>query len=209
MTVPALVLLSGGLDSTAALILKVRHGPDTVEAVFFRYGQPMADQEYARARHACEVLGVTLHMRNLEPVFHAFTEGLMRSPASARDCAGRDTAFLPGRNSVLLSAAASLGDQWWPRGAQLVVGFNRGDAEGFPDCRGEFCALMEQALRAGGSQVRIEAPWRATTKRQIVQWVRREAGARMPLILQSWSCYAADGPCGRCTACVTRAEAFA
>jgi queuosine biosynthesis protein QueC len=204
-----LVLLSGGLDSVAALLLETKHGADRVEAVFFRYGQPMMEREYGSAKRVCEELGVTLHMRNLEPVFHAFRAGLMASPATGRDETGKDTAFLPGRNSVLLSVAASMADQLWPQGSKLVVGFNRGDAEGFPDCRAGFCNLLETSLLAGGSQVRIRAPWVNVTKPAIVEWVRREMPGRLALLEQSWSCYSGTGPCGVCTACVTRAEAFA
>lgn len=205
----SLVLLSGGLDSVATLLLETKHGADQVEAVFFRYGQPMMEREYGSAKRVCEELGVTLHMRNLEPVFHAFRAGLMASPATGRDETAKDTAFLPGRNSVLLSVAASMADQMWPLGSALVVGFNRGDAAGFPDCRGTFCELLESTLRAGGSCVRIRAPWLAHDKREIVEWARREMPGRLALLEQSWSCYSNTGPCGVCTACVTRAEAFA
>jgi len=207
--VNSLVLLSGGLDSVATLLLETLHGADEVEAVFFRYGQPMMEREYASARRACEELGVALHMRNLEPVFHAFRAGLMVSPESGRDASGKDTAFLPGRNSVLLSTAAAMADQMWPLGARILVGFNRGDAAGFPDCRGEFCRLLEEALQAGGSRARIMAPWLTHSKRQIVEWVRRECPTRMDLLEQSWSCYSGTGPCRVCTACVIRAEALA
>jgi queuosine biosynthesis protein QueC len=205
----SLVLLSGGLDSVAALLLETKWGADNVEAVFFRYGQPMAAREFASARRACEALSVTLHMRNLEPVFHAFTAGLMASPASGKDDSGKDTAFLPGRNAVLIAVAASMADQSWREGASLIVGFNRGDASGFPDCRAEFCGLLEDSLRSGGSSVRIRAPWVKHTKRAIVEWVRRETPTGIALLEQSWSCYSGSGPCGVCTACLSRADALA
>lgn len=204
-----MVLLSGGLDSVAALLLETKWGADNVEAVFFRYGQPMAAREYASARRACEALSVTLHMRNLEPVFHAFAAGLMASPASDKDESGKDTAFLPGRNAVLLAVAASMADQLWLTGTSLVVGFNRGDAGGFPDCTAQFCELLGSALRAGGSSARIRAPWVTHTKRAIVDWVRRETPSGIALLEQSWSCYSGSGPCRVCTACLARADALA
>lgn len=208
MTVPSLVLLSGGLDSVAALLLECRWGPDCVEALFIDYGQPMALRERAAAREAASAVGVPLHFMNIREAFQAVTGSLMASPPSGRDAAGRDTAFLPGRNALLLSVAASLAAQRWPNGARLIVGFNRGDADGFPDCRGEFIDQLTDALQLGGSNVRIYAPWVTHTKRQIVDWVKREEPSRLHLLRGSWSCYSADGPCGRCTACVTRAAAL-
>lgn len=205
----SMVLLSGGLDSVAALLFERKVGAEHVEAVFFDYGQPMRKHERAAARAVCEATGTWLHERDLAPVFSAFSGGLMASPSSERDATGRDTAFLPGRNAVLISVAASLAHQLWPYRSSLVVGFNSGDAGGFPDCRREFCEAMEETLQKGGTDVRIRAPWVASSKRQIVEWVRREAPGAARLLDLSWSCYSADGPCRLCTACVTRAEALA
>lgn len=208
MTVPSLVLLSGGLDSVAALLLECKWGSGSVEALFIDYGQPMRDRERAAAMKVTDDLAVPLHFANIRDAFQAVAGGLMASPPSGRDAQGRDTAFLPGRNAVLLSVAASLAQQRWPKGARLIVGFNRGDAEGFPDCRGEFVDRMTDALQLGGALVRIYAPWITHAKRQIVEWCEREDPTRLQLLRASWSCYSADGPCGRCTACVTRAAAL-
>lgn len=203
-----LVLLSGGLDSVAALLLEAKRGPERLAAVFIDYGQPMLERERESAWRAADECGVQLHQIDISGTYRGFLSALMASPVSGVDDGGRDTAFLPGRNALLLSLAASLGCRIWPGGVALVVGFNAGDAAGFPDCRRSFCAAMQTALVAGGAPVQVLAPWIGVTKRWIVQWVRRESPGRLHLIESSWSCYSAKGPCGACTACKTRAEAL-
>lgn len=207
MTLPSLVLLSGGLDSVAALLLACKWGAD-VEALFVRYGQPMTEQECEAAWIAADAVGVPLHVADIASAFQAVTGSLMASPESGRDASGRDTAFLPGRNAVLLSVAAAVALQRWPSGAHITVGFNRGDTAGFPDCRRAFVRGMEDTLQKGGSPVVLHAPWLSHTKKQIVEWVKREAPSRLPLLERSWSCYSPAGPCGKCTACLTRKAAF-
>jgi 7-cyano-7-deazaguanine synthase len=207
-----LVLLSGGLDSTAALLWALHRSKQVsdVEAVFFSYGQPAGFREVRSAIDATTALGVQFNRCDLQSAFYGgvATGLLIPRPSSIVD--GKDTAFLPGRNAVMLTvAAARAGGKWPGESVQLVVGYNAQDSTGFPDCRKDFITLLETAINAGGGEVSIAAPWIAMSKREIVAWVEANEPTHRDLLEQSWSCYAATGPCGKCTACVTRAGAFA
>ncbi len=89
-----------------------------------------------------------------------------------------------------------------------MTGFNAQDAAGFPDCRREFIELLEKSINSGGGNVTIAAPWLEMAKSGIVAWVREHAPEHLVLLERSWSCYRQEGPCGVCTACVSRSGAF-
>lgn len=205
----ALVLLSGGLDSTAALLWARRRG-GAVAALFIYYGQPAGQRECERALAVTRELSVPFYRVDISSAFYGQSAGVFMSRPHGL-AVGVDTAFVPVRNPVLLSVAAARALIIWPNEhVELVVGFNGDDAEGFPDCRVPFISAFETAINAGlgVGRVVIEAPWRLTFKPGVVQWVRENEPAGMPLIEASWSCYRERGPCGECTACVTRVRAL-
>lgn len=200
-----LVLLSGGLDSVGALLWALAHSADA-EALFCAYGQPAARNEKASAFRTCSELLVPLHTCDLGAVYAGTKEGLFSTRDSAR-AVNRDTAFVPCRNPLLISAAAATALSRWPgQRTRIVVGFNSHDSAGFPDCSARFVEAMGEVLNVGmgADLLRIDAPWIDSTKLQIVQWVKENCPHHMRLIKESWSCYRADGPCGACTACVVR-----
>jgi len=202
-----LVLLSGGLDSTAALIRAAHDGAEGLAAIWFYYAQPASHREVYCALKAADAVDATFYRCDLQSVVHGATTGLML-PQDHALIAGRNTAFLPGRNAMLLAtAAARAGTLWGSEEVDLVVGFNTEDAGGFPDCTAAFIDAMGAALRQGGARVRITAPWLTSSKAEIIAWVSAHAPERMALLEASWSCYRHDGPCGACTPCVSRAEA--
>jgi len=205
----ALVLASGGLDSTAALVYAVQsYGRECTTGLFVYYGQPAADREIRSVIAACKALAVPFVRCDLQSVFHGSTTGLF-IPRESAIVGGRDTAFLPGRNAMLLAAAATCGGiRWEPNPYSVLVGCNAHDAAGFPDCRLPFLTAAEDAFRAGGANLNVVAPWLTKTKRQIVDYVRAEAPEHLDLLRASWSCYRPDGPCGACTACMARVGAF-
>jgi 7-cyano-7-deazaguanine synthase len=208
--VRTLVLLSGGLDSVAALIWAVETGHDP-HALFFDYGQPAAQHEIESALGATRVMRVPFHRCDIRSAFGGQASGLF-FPSASSVLDGIDTAFVPCRNVVLLTAAAARAGVLWPgEDAQLITGFNRPDGAGFPDCTHAFTALLEDTINLGNGAkpiVKIRAPWRNETKREIVEWVAKHAPHRSALLEQSWSCYRGRGPCGECTACVTRVKAL-
>jgi 7-cyano-7-deazaguanine synthase len=202
----ACVLLSGGLDSVAALYwasTRYRH----VRAIGFDYGQPNRDAEVYSAGTAAEALGVPFERLPLADAFPR--RGLLeRVPEHNVDQKGAHPAVVPGRNGAFLWLAAAHAVTWWRVGnIALVIGANKEDAAGFSDCDPRFFLKLGQAIRDGFMrQVDIVAPWVDRTKAQIIQQAEPEA---RHAIARSWSCYARTGPCGVCTACVLRARAFA
>lgn len=207
----AAVLLSGGMDSTAALWwAKERY--ERVAALLFDYGQPNRDHELAAAYRAAEDAGTHLNLR------FALADTLPRGRgllAGVRDHdeahQGISPAFVPGRNLVMLTIAAAHACVMFPNGnIDLVIGACKEDAAGFPDCRAPTLAKLGEALRAGNArQIEVVAPWLNATKETILATVGTISPQALESVSRSWSCYRADGPCGACSACVLRVRAFA
>jgi len=206
-----LVLLSGGLDSTAALLWALHGGAGDVRALFVHYGQPASDREIRRAIAVTTALGVTFVRSDLSGAFYGATSGLFL-PKDRALLEGLDVAFVPARNLLLLAAAVVRARVLWPTGpVSLVVGFNREDAGGFPDCSVDFVEATADAINLGlgsAGNIHIRSPWVNHSKREVIDWVRQHEPRHVSLLEQSWSCYQSDGPCGRCTACVVRARAI-
>jgi 7-cyano-7-deazaguanine synthase len=200
------VLLSGGLDSVAALCwAKRKYG--ALFAMMFDYGQPNADQELTIGGRIAAELGI-------ERLRLAIADSLPRGAGilnGVTDHDGREDgispAFVPGRNLVFIICAASHAGLYFPNGSfDIVIGANAQDAKRFPDCRGGAFAKMSETLRHGiGRDVTIVAPWIDRTKTQILAELKAED---WPYVARSWSCYRNKGPCGTCSACVLRREAL-
>lgn len=193
------VLLSGGLDSAAALHWAQERGH--VEAVGFRYGQPHERAELDAATRIAERRRVPFRVLDLGDLGRL-------DPAAGCDDRGVSRSFLPCRNPLFLTRSAMAFAM--PRtDLHLVIGANNDDARGFPDCRAVFFGAAQEALRAallGVCDVHIETPWIALPKTEIVRWC-----ASRPLALadarDSVSCYRGTR-CGLCDACTLRARAF-
>ncbi|MBE7454469.1 MAG: 7-cyano-7-deazaguanine synthase QueC [Kofleriaceae bacterium] len=210
----AVVLLSGGLDSTTALALARRDG-FTCHALTVRYGQLHAVELAAAARVAA-ALGAAEH-RVLELDLAPLARSALTSsdlavpkdrPAEEIGAPGDVPAtYVPARNTVLLALALAWAETLGAR--DLVVGVNVLDASGYPDCRPEFVrafeALAQVATRSGG--FRVHAPLIALTKAEIIR-----AGIALGVDYGlTHSCYdpAPDGAaCGRCDACHLRRKGF-
>lgn len=211
---PAVVLLSGGLDSyTAAAI--ARADGFALFGLTVRYGQVHAC-ELEAARRVARALGVARHLE-IEVDLAAFGgSSLTGAGAVDQDLPperpGIPSTYVPARNTVLLSLA--LGWAEVLGAADLVIGVNALDYSGYPDCRPEYLAAFERtarlATRAGveGARFRVHAPLIDWTKAQIIA---RGAALGLDYGL-THSCYvpAPDGrPCGRCDSCQLRARGFA
>jgi len=213
---PAVVLLSGGLDSATTLAIALREG-FSVNALTIDYGQRHA-LEIERAAAVADSLGVA--GRRCVRVDLAFAGGSAltdpaievphsRTPAEIGE--GIPPTYVPARNTVLLSLALAWAEVLGAR--DLFIGVNAIDYSGYPDCRPRFLAAFERlaglATRAGveGESIRIHAPLLEMTKAQIVRRAI-ELGVDLSLTL---SCYepAPDGtPCRTCDACHLRARGF-
>jgi 7-cyano-7-deazaguanine synthase len=215
----AVVLLSGGLDSTTAAALARKEGW-VLYALTVRYGQVHA-VELEAARRIAVSLGVVRHVE-LDVDLKAFGGSALVGDgeiAKSPDPQGSRSpdqqipaTYVPARNTVLLSLALA-----WAEvvGAErIVIGVNALDYSGYPDCRPEYIAAFEYmaslATRAGveGKPLRIWAPLQHLTKAGIIR-LGLELGVDYGL---THSCYdpGPDGrPCGQCDSCHLRARGFA
>lgn len=214
---PAVVLLSGGLDSATALAVARRDG-FTPYAMTFRYGQRHL-VEIDAARRVAAAQGVARHVV-VDIDLRLWGGSALTGDAAVpkdRDVTQESdeipVTYVPARNTIFLSFALAWAEVL---GADaIVIGVNALDYSGYPDCRPEYVAAFERmanlATRAGVEGTRrltIHAPLQHLTKAQIVR-LGRELGVDYGL---TTSCYdpAPDGTaCGRCDACQLRLRGFA
>lgn len=196
----AIILLSGGLDSTvSAAIARRRCRP--LFALTFDYGQRAARMEIAAARRICRVLKIEHKVVRLP--FFADLGGLalLRYGAGSKQAAARlervPDVWVPNRNGLFVNIAATYAEY---HGAGLIVtGFNREEARAFPDNSPAFVAAVNRALRhSTRRRVKVISYVAAQTKREIYRLGQRY-GAPLELI---YSCYAGGRTmCGKCASC--------
>jgi len=208
----AIVLFSGGLDSTTCLYWAIEHGYEC-EALTVSYGQ----------RHDREVLAAQMIARNLGVKHHLITlnlpwlmsSSLVDKNKTIPDVALEDipkegipSTYVPGRNLMFLSIAGSLLDAV---GADAIIaGPNAVDFSGYPDCTPAFFKSAADALNRGTKMgvsegIEVLAPLMRLSKTEIVKLAAR---LKVPFEL-TWSCYAGgQKPCGHCDSCKLRAKGF-
>jgi 7-cyano-7-deazaguanine synthase len=211
----AIVLLSGGLDSATALAMSRADGR-VCHALSFRYGQRHAVELEAAARVA-HALGAASHR-----VLDIDAAGLRGSSLTgdgevpkARSEAeigrGVPSTYVPARNTLFVAHALALAEVL--PAEEIVLGINALDYSGYPDCRPEWLAAMQDVARLGtragteGRAVRLVAPLVRMTKADIV---RAGAALGVPFAL-THSCYDPDATgaaCGACDSCVLRRRGF-
>lgn len=209
---PAVVLVSGGLDSMVSAAM-AREAGYPLLALSIDYNQ-RHQVELAAARRVAAALGAQKHV--VLPIDLSVFGGSALTDASIavpKDGVGETIppTYVPARNTIFLSLA--LGWAEAAGGRDLFVGVNALDYSGYPDCRPEFIrgfeTLAELATKAGveGEPFRIHAPLQHMTKADIVR-----EGTRLGLDLGiSWSCYdPAPGGlhCGLCDSCRLRHKGF-
>ncbi len=208
----AIVLLSGGLDSSTVLAIARARGFDCY-ALSVHYGQRHS-AELDAARRIAASLGAREHRVmgvDLAGIGgSALTDAGVAIPESATT--GIPVTYVPARNTLLLSLA--LGWAEVVGAADIFVGVNAVDYSGYPDCRPAFIEAFERlarwATKAGveGVQFKIQAPLIDMSKADIIR-----AGAELGVdFSMTVSCYqaGADGrACGRCDSCRLRAAGFA
>lgn len=205
----ALVVLSGGQDSTTCLYWAIRRfGRDQVSSLTFDYGQRHRI-ELDCAADVARQAGVANRILPIDTF--AALGGNALTNQEIEVAGGADgslpSTFVPGRNLVFLTFAAAYA---WPRRiGHLVTGVAQTDYSGYPDCREETLRALEQALRLGmESQVEIHAPLMHLSKKQTVL-LARDLGAIDAMRL-THTCYEGRRPpCGTCPACKLRARGFA
>lgn len=208
---PAVVLVSGGLDSMVSAAL-AREAGHRLLALSIDYNQ-RHHVELEAARRIARMLGAERHVV-LPLDLSAFGgSALTADIAVPKDGvgAGIPVTYVPARNTIFLSLALGWAEAAAAR--DIYVGVNALDYSGYPDCRPEFIAgfeaLADLATKAGveGSPFRIRAPLQTMSKADIVR-----EGTRLGLDLGvSWSCYdpAPGGVhCGLCDSCRLRHRGF-
>ena len=222
----ALVLFSGGQDSTVCLVWALERFT-TVETVGFAYGQRHSAELEARprilARLGCEFpawggkLGED-HVLSLDVLREIGGSALTDDVRIALRADGLPTTFVPGRNLMFLTAAAALGTR---RGAyDLVGGMCETDYSGYPDCRAETIAAMQKALALGfAEEFTIYTPLMRIDKAETWRLAERLGGSSLVAILreETVTCYHGDRThrhewgygCGECPACRLRETGYA
>ena len=211
----AVVLASGGLDSTVTAAMAKQEGCE----LFFltlAYGQRHA-VEVERARQVAAALGAANHLvinLDLRAIGGSALTGLSAVPkdrASQERGQSIPVTYVPGRNLIFLSIAAAHAEVV---GASFIYfGANVLDYSGYPDCRHEFIRAFEAAVKEGtkagmeGNPIHVKAPLLMLTKADII---RQGIKLHVPFHL-THSCYdpVGDQACGRCDSCMIRLEGFA
>ncbi|MFQ5838260.1 MAG: 7-cyano-7-deazaguanine synthase QueC [Thermoplasmata archaeon] len=210
----AIVLLSGGLDSSTTLAIALREAFD-VHALTFSYGQKH-EREVEAASAVARALGVKEHkviQLDLRQIGgSALTDEEMEVPTSRsleEISEGIPPTYVPARNTVLLSYALSWSEVLGA--ACIYIGANSIDYSGYPDCRPAFYEAFQEVARLGtkrgveGKAVEIRYPLISLPKAAIV---RKALELGVPLEL-TWSCYLGrKRACGVCDACQIRLKGF-
>ena len=209
----AVVVLSGGMDSTVCAALAVRdHGAENTAALHISYGQRTEDREKQAFRAICDRLGIHLRLTFSTPFFRsiggsALTDENLAVPEAGPEIGTRiPVTYVPFRNAHFLAAATSWAEVLGA--GRIYIGAVQQDSSGYPDCRPEFYQAFNEAIRTGTAEgaIRIETPLIGLRKSEIVT-LGLELGAPFDL---TWSCYSrVDQACGICESCVLRLRAFA
>jgi len=207
----ALVLLSGGQDSTTCLYWAIdRFGRSAVSAISFDYGQRHRIELECAEKIAADA-GVEYSCLPIDTFSALGGDALTDPQVDIGDDIDTDTGlpntFVPGRNLVFLTYAAAYAYQ---RGiSNLVTGVAQADYSGYPDCREQTMESLQETLRLGmDSKVRIHAPLMHRSKKQTVE-LARDLGV-LSVMAQTHTCYnGSRPPCGECPACKLRAKGFA
>lgn len=217
----AIVLSSGGVDSTTCLGLAVyEYGAANVTSVSMYYGQKHKRELEAAARvaehynvkHIELDLSVIFKHSNCPLLQHSTNEVPEGDYSDQIDRSdnGMVATYVPFRNGLFLSTAASLAASLYPDEEVLVyIGAHADDAAGnaYADCSQEFIDSMNDAIGIGTyDKVSLVAPFAGSSKAEVV---KKGLELKVPYEY-TWSCYNGgdSGPCGKCGTCIDRARAF-
>ncbi len=209
----AIVLLSGGLDSCVALHVAKNDGHE-VSALSFNYGQRHSKELECARRIATRAKVAEHNVVSLDLAQwggSSLTDKSLEVADGDIDSHEIPQTYVPARNMVFLSVAASLAEA---KGAEhIYIGVSQVDYSGYVDCRKVFIDAMEKAINLGtvmgaerGKHITIHAPFENMTKADEIR-LGLKLGVDFGL---TWSCYrGGERPCGTCDSCLLRAKAFA
>jgi 7-cyano-7-deazaguanine synthase len=208
----AVVLLSGGLDSTTALYLSKKEGYE-IYAMAFDYGQRHKKEvdcarKIAKATGVKDFVVVNTNMNAWGG--SALTDENLQVPEGDIEREDIPVTYVPARNMIFLSFAASYAEVV---GAQdIFIGVSEVDYSGYVDCRLEFIKAMENAINQGtvcaveqGKKIKIHAPFINMTKAEEIK-LGKSLGVNYS---NTWTCYKGEEvACGECDSCKLRLKAF-
>jgi 7-cyano-7-deazaguanine synthase len=207
----AIVLMSGGMDSTVCASWALKQGYE-VCALHVHYGQKTEEREGRAFREICQELSITTTL-DIDISHLAAIGGSSLTDASIAvskaDLQNMDipTSYVPFRNANLLSIAVSWAEAIGAK--TIIIGAVEEDGSGYPDCRKVFFDAFEKMIELGtkpGTHITIQTPLIHMDKAQIVE---NGITLHAPLRL-TWSCYSdSDKACGICDSCALRLRGFA
>ena len=208
----AVVLLSGGMDSTTALYLARTKGYKPF-CLCFDYGQRQRKEinsaKFIAKKTKCELKIVKFNLPWKGSALLDRKIAVEKNRNLNKPLQEIPATYVPARNTIFLSFALSYAEVI---GAEVIfIGTNIRDWSGYPDCRPEYLELVEKVFQTGtkkgfsGEKIKILAPLVHKTKAQIVK-----TGLRLGVPYElTWSCYQGNKePCGKCDSCRLRAKGF-
>ena len=203
----ALVVFSGGLDSTVALYWAKKTYSE-VATISFNYGSKHNEIEYAHAKKTCQKLGVNNVRIDLDFMNKYFKSDLLKSGGKIPDGyyteENMKSTVVPFRNGIMLAISAGYAESI---GCDvLILGNHSGDHAIYPDCRPEFITGIKEAVKQGTEKnIDVVSPFCNMTKTDIVK-LGKELNVDFSL---TYSCYkGGEKHCGTCGTCTERKEAF-
>jgi 7-cyano-7-deazaguanine synthase len=205
----AVVILSGGMDSTTALFIAKKEGYDIIP-VHFNYGQRTQKRELKAFNDICEYAKITNKYIIDLPFFKqigasALVDTHLEVPTEGIK-PGIPITYVPFRNGIFLSIAAAIAEK--EKAEAIFIGVVEEDSSGYPDCREDFIKKMQNAINAGTKPetvIEIKTPLIHLKKEDIVKEALK---VNAPLEL-TWSCYKnEDEACGVCDSCRLRLKGF-
>lgn len=201
----ALIVLSGGMDSTTLL----NDYKDSIAlAVSFDYGSNHNAKEIPFAKMHCDRLGIRHLVIPLEFMGKYFKSSLLEGadaiPEGNYDEENMKSTVVPFRNGIMLSIACGLAETYGL--TQVMMANHFGDHAIYPDCRASFVKAMSEAMKEGTYEgITILAPYTGISKTDIAR-----RGQQLGLdYAETWSCYkGGEKHCGKCGTCMERKEAL-
>jgi 7-cyano-7-deazaguanine synthase len=204
----AVVILSGGMDSTLASFIAKKEGYDLI-ALHFNYKQRTEKRELESFENIVKILGAKSYVIDL-PFFtqigaNALVDKNISVPTDGIK-PGVPITYVPFRNGIFLSIAAAIAEK---EGAEAIfIGVVEEDSSGYPDCKEEFIEAMQRAINLGTKEetnIEIKTPLIHLKKEDIVSYALK---LDVPLEL-TWSCYQNEKrACGVCDSCRLRLKGF-
>jgi len=202
----AVVLLSGGLDSSTVLYIAKKKYRDC-GCLIFDYKQ-RHNREQECAKKIARFVGCNYKIVKI--IFpwkgSSLIDKTKKIPYNKKIGGEIPSTYVPGRNTIFLSYALSFAETIGAK--KIFIGANAVDFSGYPDCRPQYYQNFNKLLAVGtkSGDIKIETPLLYKTKKEIVELAVK---LKVPLKL-TWSCYSGGKkPCGKCDACILRAKGFA